>query len=249
MTAAEAPMRIAVLEDDRSNQAHLVEEIGGLSGVEVVGGYFSFEEFNEARVGVDLVVLDRWIQPDPDAATAQTRATMTSWDVVAELERRRVKVIVHTMDPDPGPAIMEMRAGAYAVVSKAHRTNDTLFDAIKAAQRGQRTMNAPVAQRVWQNTTVLEALTLTDKQKSVLMLKAAKMTNAQIAAQEGVSIATVEARVTEIYDKIRAYLQATGSSWQPDPSSNRNDPPIRPFEFLLGLDPLRNPLQPGPPEP
>lgn len=236
--------RIAVIEDDLPNLEWVAAEVRGLPGVELIGCYFSFEEFNQAKVGVDLVILDRWIKPDPST----TFSPMSSFDVVSELVRRKIKVVIRTMDPDPGPAILELSRGADAVVSKASRSSHALMDAIEASLRGEKTVEGPILKTLWEDQTVIKALTLTDRQKTILKWKIAGLATAQIARRENLSTSAVDGHITEIYRRIRTYLEAAGPSWAARLDATNDKPPLKAFEFLVGLDPMRDPTAPLFPE-
>lgn len=241
-TSPEAPYRIAVIEDERANRVGIVAELSELTGIQVVGAYASFEEFNTARVGVDLVILDRWIRPDPttgpplrDSATSGER--LTGHAAVAELRKRDVRVIVHTIDTNPIAALLEMAAGADAIVDKAHQTTEPLFTAIQASIRGRPLLSAPVARSLWQTTWLKERLTLNEREKAVLRWRAADLSNKQIAEREGITVHTVESVVTSVRDKLRDFLSAVRSG-----DGAPSEVPESLLQLLAGDDPMRRTL-------
>lgn len=229
-----SPLRIGVIEDERHARTGISLELSALEpeGFIFVGAYASFEEFNCARVAVDVVILDRWIrirnddgsesypQPQGDAA-------------VARLRERTIRVIVHTNDANPGHAVREMAAGAECIVSKSHQSPEPLYEALRAIRDGERLLTGPMASAIWTNEFLLRALELTESEKRVFKLKAAGFTGDQIARRAHISPKTVGNHVSSIHRKIDTILGYLQSG---------NDKAPRPqwlVQLLTDADPLR----------
>ncbi len=239
MTHDDQPYRIAGIEDDYNSRPGLLATLEALEpeGYAVVGVFPSFEDFNEARVGVDLVVLDRWIRrPEESEKATGAPEPLSGHHAVAELRKRSIRVIMHTMDTNPGHAILEMAAGADAIVDKSYHSPEPLYDAIRASRSGTPLITtAPVARSVWESVELRKSLVLTPREKSVLKWKVAGLSLDQIARREHISEKTVQAAVTQINKKIQTVLTLTNAQ-------TGSEKPVWLQQLLAGFDPMRQRL-------
>ncbi|MFT3971432.1 MAG: LuxR C-terminal-related transcriptional regulator [Micropruina sp.] len=231
---ASSPLRIGVIEDERHARTGISLELSALEpeGFVFAGAYESFDEFNRARVALDIMILDRWIRIR-HADGSESYPQPQGHRAVAKLRERTIRVIMHTNDANPGHAAREMAAGAECIVSKSHQSPEPLYEALRAIRDGERLLTGPMASAIWTNEVFLRALELTESEKSVFKLKAAGFTGDQIARRAHISPKTVGNHVSSIHRKIDTILSQLQSG---------NDQSPRPqwlVQLLTDADPLR----------
>jgi NarL family two-component system response regulator LiaR len=208
----------------------LVAEAGsGQEALEVCG------RMSRSRSLPDVVLMDL-MMPGMDGVAA-THALLG--------QHRQVQVLILTSF-EQGPLVQEaLSAGAIGYLLKDVAI-DALADAIRAAQRGRGTLAPAAAQALDTEMQRPQELgwDLTDREREVLALVVAGMSNLQIGRELDISLSTARCHVSTILSKLAAANRAeaaalavkhdlvipTGHSYR-DPMGQNHDVPAPPSRY------------------
>ncbi|MFT3874108.1 MAG: response regulator transcription factor [Nocardioides sp.] len=196
-------MTRVLVVDDQDLVRHGLRTILELGGVEVVG---------EAADGADAVAAAKRLQPDVvlmdlrmpgiDGVEATRRITETSGPPV---------VVLTTFDTDQH-VVDAIRAGALGFLLK-DVTSDALLDAVHRAATGQPVIAPAILARLMDHFSsrpptapaAPPGLTdLSDREREILALIGAGLSNAEIADDLVISMATVKTHVRHVFAKLGA---------------------------------------------
>jgi NarL family two-component system response regulator LiaR len=190
-------IRVLLADDHAVLREATAEVVDHQPDMTVVGQTGTGEE-TIARVrdlGPDVVVMDI-AMPRLDGLEATRR-------IAAEYPDTRVLVL--TAHEDNEHIIPLLEAGATSYLPKTVGLNE-LLDAIRATSRGESVLPPPVASAVIRHlSTAKERVAdegLTPREMDVLRLLAQGLTNHQISRRLDLSVRTVEAHLTHIYNKL-----------------------------------------------
>lgn len=160
----------------------------------------------QAGSGEDTLRLARQLRPDVivmDIAMPRGNGLAATRSVLEELPDTHVLVL--TAHEDRNHVIPLLEAGATGYLPKTVSLNQ-LLDAIRSASRGESVLPPSIASVVVRHLagdpepTAVEVLT--SRERQVLTLVAQGLSNRQIAHDLDLSVRTVEAHLTHIYDKL-----------------------------------------------
>jgi DNA-binding NarL/FixJ family response regulator len=160
----------------------------------------------QAGTGEQTVLLTRQLRPDVvvmDIAMPRGNGLEATRHIVSELPG--IRVLVLTAHEDRDHVIPLLEAGAIGYLPKTVSLNE-LLDAIRAASRGESVLPPAIASVVVRylsgevEKTPQAALTL--REMEVLCLVCHGLSNQQIAHRLGLSVRTIEAHLTHIYNKL-----------------------------------------------
>jgi DNA-binding NarL/FixJ family response regulator len=180
----------------------------------------------QAGTGEEAIDLARELQPDVavmDIAMPRLNGLEATRRITAECPRCRVLAL--TAHEEERPIIQLLQAGAVGYLPKTIGL-DELLEAIRAAARGESVLPPAVAAVVVRHLAEKEppeepAHPLTDRELEVLRAAAQGLTNYDIAQQLTVSVRTVEAHLTHVYNKLgvssrtEAVVHAMRQGWIP----------------------------------
>lgn len=131
-------------------------------------------------------------------------------EIIGELTRRSIPVVVYTSCDDPAPIREAIAAGAASVVSRG-AANQDLIDAVRAALEG-----CPGAGHDWARAPERDespaADGLSDQEVRVLALYAGGMKSSRVARTLGLSVPTVNTCIARIREKYRGTGRPTAGS-------------------------------------
>jgi DNA-binding NarL/FixJ family response regulator len=160
----------------------------------------------QAGTGEGTVALAQELRPDVivmDIAMPRLGGLAATQRIVAECPATRVLVL--TAHEDAEHVIPLLEAGATGYLPKTVGLNE-LLDAIRATSRGESVLPPSVASVVVRHlageTQLAAEERLTPREMEVLRLVSEGLTNHQIARRLGLSVRTVEAHLTHVYDKL-----------------------------------------------
>lgn len=187
-------VRVLLVDDHAVVRQGLRLFLGLDEGIEVVGEAANGEEaLQEAeRLRPDVVVMDLMMPVlDGIAATRELRRRLPDTEVIA---------LTSTLEEHKVNGAIE--AGAISYMLK-DASSDTLADAIHAAARGEVRLHPEAARRLVRDFRSPEMReSLTPKETIVLQLLARGQSNRDIAAEQGVSEATVKTHVSRLLGKL-----------------------------------------------
>jgi DNA-binding NarL/FixJ family response regulator len=180
----------------------------------------------QAETGEEAIELARKLQPDVavmDIAMPRLNGLEATRRITAECPRCRVLVL--TAHEEERTIIQLLQAGAVGYLPKTIGL-DELLEAIRAAARGESVLPPAVAAVVVRHLAKKEppeepAHPLTDRELEVLRCAAQGLTNYDIAQQLTISVRTVEAHLTHVYNKLgvssrtEAVVHAMRQGWIP----------------------------------
>jgi DNA-binding NarL/FixJ family response regulator len=214
MTAAPAPLRVLVAEDQKVVRDGLVALLGMLPGIEVAGAAVDGDDAvrQALDLGPDVVLMDLHM-PSCDGVEATRRLTR---------ERPGMHVVVLTSYSDDASVLAALRAGARGFLTKDAGAADIL-DAVSAVSQGKALLD-PGIQRRLVEVIVRGAIPegpdagagwagawpdgagnggLTRREAEVLAEIAAGLSNGEIAAKLFISDTTVKTHVNHLLVKTR----------------------------------------------
>ena len=187
-------VRVLLVDDHAVVRQGLRLFLGLDEGIEVVGEAANGEEaLQEAeRLRPEVVVMDLMMPVmDGITATRELRRRLPDTEVIA---------LTSTLEENKVNGAIE--AGAISYMLK-DASSDTLADAIHAAARGEVRLHPEAARRLVRDFRSPEMReSLTPKETAVLQLLARGESNKDIAAEQGVSEATVKTRVSRLLSKL-----------------------------------------------
>jgi DNA-binding NarL/FixJ family response regulator len=180
----------------------------------------------QAETGEEAIELARKLQPDVavmDIAMPRLDGLEATRRITAECPRCRVLAL--TAHEEERTIIQLLQAGAVGYLPKTIGL-DELIEAIRTAARGESVLPPAVAAVVVRHLAKQEppeepAHPLTDRELEVLRCAAQGLTNYDIAQQLTVSVRTVEAHLTHVYNKLgvssrtEAVVHAMRQGWIP----------------------------------
>jgi DNA-binding NarL/FixJ family response regulator len=180
----------------------------------------------QAGTGEEAIDLARKLQPDVavmDIAMPHLNGLEATRRITAEC--LRCQVLVLTAHEEEQTIIQLLQAGAVGYLPKTIGL-DELLEAIRTAARGESVLPPTVAAVVVRHLAKQEppeepAHPLTDRELEVLRCAAQGLTNYDIAQQLTVSVRTVEAHLTHVYNKLgvssrtEAVVHAMRQGWIP----------------------------------
>ena len=193
-TASAPPVRVLLVDDHAVVRQGLRLFLGLDPRIEVVGEASNGEEaLQEADALIpDVIVMDLMMPVmDGIAATRALRHRLPDTEIIA---------LTSTLEEHKVNGAIE--AGAISYMLK-DASSDTLADAIHAAARGEVRLHPEAAKRLVRDFRGGEMReTLTPKETIVLQLIAHGHSNRDIAADQGVSEATVKTHVSRLLGKL-----------------------------------------------
>ncbi|ANC71321.1 response regulator [Deinococcus radiodurans] len=187
-------VRVLLVDDHAVVRQGLRLFLGLDEGIEVVGEAANGEEaLQEAeRLRPEVVVMDLMMPVmDGITATRELRRRLPDTEVIA---------LTSTLEENKVNGAIE--AGAISYMLK-DASSDTLADAIHAAARGEVRLHPEAARRLVRDFRSPEMReSLTPKETAVLQLLARGQSNKDIAAEQGVSEATVKTHVSRLLSKL-----------------------------------------------
>jgi NarL family two-component system response regulator LiaR len=160
----------------------------------------------QAGTGEETVRLTRQLRPDVvvmDIAMPRGNGLEATRDIVGELPHTRVLVLTAHEDRDHVIPLLE--AGAIGYLPKTVGLNE-LLGAIRAASRGESVLPPSIASVVVRHLSgeveQTAGAALTAREREVLCLVSQGRSNYQVAHELGLSVRTVEAHLTHIYNKL-----------------------------------------------
>ena len=211
----EEAITILLAEDHAVVREATAEVIDHQSDMRVVG---------QAGTGAEAVRLARQIRPDVvvmDIAMPHLNGLEATRRIAGEVPECRVLVL--TAREEERYVINLLKAGATGYLSKTADLGE-LLEAIRAVVRGESVLPPTVASVVVRYLAGEEGIEedhspLTDREMEVLALVAGGFTNRDIAQQLCISVRTVEAHLTHIYNKLgvcsrtEAVVRAMQQGW------------------------------------
>jgi DNA-binding NarL/FixJ family response regulator len=192
------PITVLLAEDHAVVREATAEVVDHQPDMRVVGQAGTGEEAvrlaHELRP--DVVVMDI-AMPNVDGLEATSR-------IVAECPSSRVLVL--TARDEDSYVIRLLQAGALGYLPKTVALDD-LLDAIRSVARGESVLPPEIASVVVRHLAGEELVKqdtapLTDRELEVLELAAQGLTNHEIAQRLYISVRTVEAHLTHVYNKL-----------------------------------------------
>ncbi|RJF72087.1 MULTISPECIES: response regulator [Deinococcus] len=188
------PVRVLLVDDHAVVRQGLKLFLGLDPDIEVVGEAANGEEaLQEAQhLTPDVIVMDLMMPVmDGISATRRLRKMLPDTEVIA---------LTSTLEEHKVNGAIE--AGAISYMLK-DASSDTLADAIHAAARGEVRLHPEAARRLVRDFRGGEMReSLTPKETIVLQLIAHGQSNKEIAADQGVSEATVKTHVSRLLSKL-----------------------------------------------
>jgi NarL family two-component system response regulator LiaR len=180
----------------------------------------------QAETGEEAIELARELHPDVavmDIAMPRLNGLEATRRITAECPR--CQVLVLTAHEEERTIIQLLQAGAVGYLPKTIGL-DELLEAIRAAARGESVLPPAVAAVVVRHLVEKEppeepAHPLTDRELEVLRCAAQGLTNYDIAQRLYISVRTVEAHLTHVYNKLgvssrtEAVVHAMRQGWIP----------------------------------
>jgi DNA-binding NarL/FixJ family response regulator len=206
--ATAAPIRVAVVEDDRRLRDALALLLGGTPGYACVGVFGSMEEAARAAPSAapDVVLLDIHL-PGERGSTGVARL-LERWPGAA--------VLMHTADEESDLVYESLTHGATGYVLK--RTPPArLLESIAEARAGGAPMSPEIASKVIRQFRRIappaEAVERLSPQESRLLAAiAAGKSYKEAAVELDVSINTVRAHIRSVYEKLQVHTKSEAVS-------------------------------------
>ncbi len=183
-------IRVLIVEDQRMLRSALSALLSLEDDIDVVGS---------AGDGLEGIELTRQLKPDIVIADIEmpkkTGLELADWIKREKLEAR---VIIVTTFARAGYLRRALDAGVCGYLLK-DSPGDVLPNAIRAVHKGGRRIDPELAAQAWS-----ESDPLTDRERQVLRLSAAGLTNAQIASELNLNDGTVRNYISEAISKLDA---------------------------------------------
>ncbi len=200
----EAPIQVAVVEDDRLLRESLRVLLAGSSGYACAAVAGSVEEALRLRPGVapDVILLD--IHLPGLRGSAGVKPLLEKWPATL--------VLMHTVYDEDEKIFESLCNGAVGYILK--RTPPSrLLEAIREALQGGSPMSPEVARKV---TTLFRRFVpepaglepLSPRESTLLGLLVQGMSYGEAAAELGVSLNTVRTHIRSIYEKLHVHSKS-----------------------------------------
>ncbi|MEE6262663.1 response regulator transcription factor [Plantactinospora sonchi] len=196
------PVRVLLVDDDPLVRAALTMMLDGAPGISLVAALADGDEVPAAidRYGVDVVLMDiRMPRVNGIVATRRLRARPHPPEVV----------VLTTFDTDDH-VVRALRAGASGFLLK-DTPPDRIVDAVHRVAAGEPILSPAITRRLMERvTTSTDAYerarsslaALSPRERDVVLAVARGRTNAEIAAELTMTVATVKAHLTHILSKL-----------------------------------------------
>lgn len=197
-------IRIVLAEDHDIVRAGLEELLDGAEGIEVVGTAADGEEAVAVveRTEPDVVLCDLSM-PRLDGPAATKRILET---------RPQTRVVVLTAFSERERILGALDAGAVGYLLK-DAPPEELFEAIRAAARGESPLAPKAAREVLSERAEQHAVDLSAREREVLLLVADGLPNKLIARRLEISEKTVKAHLTRIYEQLGVSDRTQAALW------------------------------------
>src|SRR5262245_15531804 len=219
---SQAPLRIAVIEDDRRYRASLEQLFAHTPGFHLAGSFVSppaaitaaESDVEHDRGSWDIVLMDLEMpQMNGIEATRRLKALRPS-----------LKVVVLTVFEDPAAILEAVSAGADGYLLKKARARE-LLDGVRAVADGGAPLTPDVARRVLDVLQTLSAVPapaglgtsptrvdLTEREQDVLRALVDGLSYKKAGDKLGMSLGTVRSHVGSIYRKLQVHNVAEAVS-------------------------------------
>jgi DNA-binding NarL/FixJ family response regulator len=174
---------------------------------EIVNHQSDMRVVGQAGTGEEAVQLAQQLRPDVvvmDIAMPRLNGLEATSRITTECPQSRVLVL--TAREEEGYIIQLLQAGALGYLPKTVAL-DELLEAIRSVARGESVLPPEIASVVvrhlaGEEPAEPETSPLTDRELQVLELAAEGLTNQEISQRLYISVRTVEAHLTHVYDKL-----------------------------------------------
>jgi DNA-binding NarL/FixJ family response regulator len=195
------PIRVLIVDDDVATRVGLRAIMGAAPDITIVGESGSAEDAFEqiSAANPDVVLMDVQL-PGADGITATERITARASD-----DGPRV-IMLTTFEIDDY-VFRSLRAGASGFLLKRARPED-LTDAVRSVASGNALPAPTLTRRLIERFAVTSTarktavLTLTEREREVLLLIAGGRSNQEIASDLAISLDTVKSHVKHIFTKL-----------------------------------------------
>ena len=196
------PVRVLVVDDDALVRAGLTMMLDGAAGIEVVGGAADGADVPAAvdAHAPDVVLMDlRMPRVDGILATARLRARHNPPEVL----------VLTTFDTDEH-VLAALRAGAAGFLLK-DTPPERIVEAVRRVAAGEALLSPQITRRLMDRVAgdagtrqraSKAVAALSPREREVLLAVAQGHSNADIAADLAMSVATVKAHVSHILEKL-----------------------------------------------
>jgi two-component system, NarL family, response regulator LiaR len=225
VNATETTLRVLIVDDHALVREGIASLLAACDDIEVVGSaeraVDALEQVGE--LGVDVVLMDL-AMPDVDGVTATARLRQQHPDV---------QVVVLTGYGNEVSVRAAVVAGAKACLLKTVGV-DELADAVRGVTQGRSTFSSEFLPHLLQDAEeVVPGARLTARERDVLPLLAAGLTNKGIARELGLTEGTVRIYVSAILAKLGVTNRTEASvvairEHLVEPRPSRSGPPDRP---------------------
>ena len=191
------PIRILIVDDHAMVRSGLKNFIYGYEWMEPVGEAADGAAAVDfcAQHDVDMVLMDM-IMPHMDGSEATRRIMALG---------KPIRIIILTSFHEQDLVEEALKAGATSYLLK-NVTAEELAAAIRSAYAGQATLAPEATEALIESTRKKPSIgfDLTNREKEVLSLLVAGLSNQEIAGQLSLSVATVKFHLTNIFSKLGA---------------------------------------------
>jgi len=225
VNATETTVRVLIVDDHALVREGIASLLAACADIEVVGSTESAAGALErvGELGVDVVLMDL-AMPDVDGVTATA---------LLRHQHPDVQVVVLTGYGNEDSVRAAVVAGAKACLLKTVGI-DELANAVRGVTQGRSTFSSEFLPHLLQDAEeVVPAVRLTARERDVLPLLAAGLTNKGIARELGLTEGTVRIYVSAILAKLGVTNRTEASviairEHLVEPRPSRPDPPNRP---------------------
>jgi DNA-binding NarL/FixJ family response regulator len=193
------PIRIAVVEDDKTIREGLQMLLNGSPGFSCVDAFSSGED---ALVGLPEIL--------PDVVLMDINLPgINGIECILNLKEKKLPIlfIMLTVFEDPDAIFQSLSAGACGYLLK-HTPPVKLLEAIQDVHRGGSPMSGEIARKVVQSFQQLAgkantSLSLTKREEEILGFLAKGFFYKEIAGSLSISVETVRTHIRNIYEKLQ----------------------------------------------
>jgi two-component system NarL family response regulator len=195
----DAPLRVAIVEDDDITRESLAILLAGEPSLEVVGVYAGAGELLGAldTIEADVLLTDLGL---PDASGPELIAAVKS-------RRPLWEILAYTISEARATVFAALRAGAIGYILKGASPRE-LVEALQGVARGDAPMSPRIARmlvREFQSApSVAEDYLLTARERDVLTQLERGLSYKDVASELAISPHTVHSHIKKIYDKLHA---------------------------------------------